>query len=344
MKKRKEQSLSYRISETITLFWWNLPFSRAVKERIKDITFYVFGFAFNNTKVYQSWNAANNPQTNNTIPIWAEAKKKTILAESFTHKPAITNNNRISVVAVAIHVYYPVVLQEIIDHLKLNQNISVKLYVSSPSDLSEPTLTLLNQAGFDYWYISTKNIGRDIFPFLSSMKKITEDGCRIVLKLHTKKSGHLRTGELWRRDLYHKLLKPQQLQKALEIFNNDSSVGIIGPSKHIIPMKLYYGSNSSHIKHLATFMGVDPKKAFRLNFVAGTMFYARVEALQPLLDLKFQESDFEEEAGQLDGTLAHAIERAFAISTYSAGLKLVDTSYNPKTNKMHITKNYHFSR
>ena len=60
-------------------------------------------------------------------------------------------------------------------------------------------------------------------------------------------------------------------------------------------------------------------------FAAGSMFYARVETLRPLLSLDFKGNDFEEEAGQVDGTLAHAIERVFAICLLSEDKQLRST-------------------
>ncbi len=50
------------------------------------------------------------------------------------------------------------------------------------------------------------------------------------------------------------------------------------------------------------------------------MFMARTKALEPLMDLKL--GDFEIEAGQKDGTLAHVLERVMALSVKAAGMKI----------------------
>lgn len=49
------------------------------------------------------------------------------------------------------------------------------------------------------------------------------------------------------------------------------------------------------------------------NFPAGSMFWARVDALSPLFEMNLVWQDFPEEKGQTDGTTAHAIERLLGI-------------------------------
>ncbi len=55
------------------------------------------------------------------------------------------------------------------------------------------------------------------------------------------------------------------------------------------------------------------------------MFWLRPAALRPLLDANLDITDFDAESGQHDGTLAHAVERMFALSARAAGMRVVGT-------------------
>jgi lipopolysaccharide biosynthesis protein len=56
------------------------------------------------------------------------------------------------------------------------------------------------------------------------------------------------------------------------------------------------------------------------------MFWVRLDALRPLLDAHLGEDEFETEQGQVDGTLAHAIERVFALSAMATDRRLSDAA------------------
>jgi lipopolysaccharide biosynthesis protein len=81
----------------------------------------------------------------------------------------------------------------------------------------------------------------------------------------------------------------------------------------------------------------------KIHFIAGTMFYARISALEPIMDLHLTQDDFENEEGQNDGTMAHAIERAIGASCLKMGLTIVDTTSEMNSIKCTSTLNYRFS-
>ncbi|EXS67932.1 rhamnan synthesis F family protein [Sphingobium sp. Ant17] len=53
------------------------------------------------------------------------------------------------------------------------------------------------------------------------------------------------------------------------------------------------------------------------DFPAGSMFWARTDAILPILSADLEWEDFPLEEGQTDGTLAHCIERMFGVVAVS---------------------------
>ena len=170
-----------------------------------------------------------------------------------------------------------------------------------------------------------------------------EEGFEVILKLHTKKSKHRQDGDIWRNDIFEKLVSSVNVERAVNMLCDHKEIGMIGPEDHIIPMTTYWGRNEKSVLDFAARMGIDREQVMSGAFVAGTMFYARVSALQPLLNLAISDADFEEEAGQVDGTLAHSLERTFAISLTAANQQLVSTEYYKCKDGDMVTKTYSFA-
>ncbi len=219
----------------------------------------------------------------------------------------------------------------------------ISLYLTGPPDIKKEIMAMIPEHLQTQTYLPVENRGRDILPFLKILPRVFQDGHELVLKLHTKNSNHLNRKEQWRNDLFKKLIGPGQIDRMTDIFYRNNKVGMVGPSGNILAMHYYYGSNAQIVAVLSHLMGIHESRLQDLNFVAGSMFYARSEALQPVLNLGLSDDSFEPETGQTDGTLAHAVERLFAAGLLAADLQLADTAYQPSCPKLTVCKNHYFT-
>lgn len=224
-------------------------------------------------------------------------------------------------IAVAIHAFYPDVLQEII---RLTEFLPkhVQLFVTTPKDKRGEVEAILARQSLQYQLLVTENRGRDVLPFLQVLDILVEQGFEYVLKVHTKKSLHRDDGDSWRNDLYEAVLGISNFLRSIVAFQNDANLGILGPRGHLVSMDTYLGSNLDRILQYSRLLGIGPDEILDHAFFAGTMFIARVAALEPILHLGISEQDFEPESGQIDGTLAHAVERLIGLSACSRKYRL----------------------
>jgi len=244
---------------------------------------------------------------------------------------------------VVVHVFYLDIFDEIYTLLIKTKGISILLFLTGTDNILDRIKNSLPEGNFDIHYFPIKNQGRDILPFLRILPKIFADGHTIVLKLHTKGSNHLKRKVLWRHDLLSKLISESRIFNALDIFYKNPLIGMIGPAGNILPMYIYYGANGQIVNYISNKMGLNNEQLRDLNFVAGSMFYARKEALLPVLKLGLSDFEFEPEGGQKDGTMAHAVERAFTAGLIVANLQLADTDFCPEKPYLTISKSHYFT-
>ena len=222
--------------------------------------------------------------------------------------------------AVAIHAFYPELLGEMLEMLHLKP--AHKLFVTTVDEHKEEVEGMLRVSGADYALRVFENRGRDVLPFMKIYEEIVAEGFDIVAKIHTKKSGHRRDGDVWRRSLIDPILDGVRFARILEAFERDESLGMTGPRMHLTSLKNNIVENEARVFGLARRLGLMNKDVRKGKFFAGSMFVARVSALAPLMSLAIDDENFEPEAGQLDGTMAHAVERGFALSVISCGMRL----------------------
>jgi len=223
--------------------------------------------------------------------------------------------------AVVVHAFYPEVFVEILETLK-DVPAEHKLFVTTTASGKDEIEKILGAAGLDYVLRVFDNRGRDILPFMKIYDEVVAGGFDIVAKIHTKKSRHRRDGENWRRTMVDPMFDHGGFERIFAAFDCDTSLGMIGPDAHLVSLRTNIVANEARVFGLARRLGLSEADVKRGSFFAGSMFVARVSALAPLMSLAIDDGDFESEARQLDGTLAHAIERGFALSVISSDMRV----------------------
>jgi lipopolysaccharide biosynthesis protein len=219
-----------------------------------------------------------------------------------------------------IHAWYPEVLGEILERLTAS-GLSWRVIVTTTPDKLEALHQVMAGTGTDGEIVTGENRGRDVLPFLRLADRLLDEGVRVVLKLHTKRSVHRRDGETWRRELLDGLLAPNRAQRIFDAFDEDSTLGLVAPDGHIQLLGHYFGANRPATEYLIRRMGLPPVELESELFIAGSMLWMRLDAMRPLFDAHLGIDEFEVEAGQVDGTLAHAVERIFLLAANHAGYR-----------------------
>lgn len=238
------------------------------------------------------------------------------------HFPAASIRRRKTAkLAVVLHLYYEERWNYIKEKLKLITEDDYDLFVT----LSAKNTDFASEIRKTYpeAYIRTvPNRGRDILPFIFLLSRLKEAGYIAVLKLHSKKTTHRDNGSDWFDSLLENLL-PNKTYVSQAIQRATSFTTIIGPSEHFISLKRYMGSNRPHLERLLLGMvgmkntNVIMQNADECGYFAGSMFWANMEALEPLANLYLTPEDFESEKAQIDGTIAHAIERVISVQAFT---------------------------
>ncbi len=234
--------------------------------------------------------------------------------------------------AVVVHLYYPEAWPAIQRRLAYI-NFAFDLYVSVPAQ--HQTFTeVIRQSFPDATVYVVPNRGRDVLPFLKLMHIILQrQHYSYVLKLHSKKSTHRTDGSVWFDTILSNLLPGREILSKLNPVLVKPSTGIIGPRGEYVSLTVNFEANGTYMTQVLN--GVYGKsESYRVlhtnrkqyGFFAGTMFWARVDALEPLLRQRFGARHFDEEKGQIDATFAHALERLMGVIPEIEGRQFYEIS------------------
>jgi lipopolysaccharide biosynthesis protein len=237
-------------------------------------------------------------------------------------------------VLVVAHVYYPEVWFDIENRLvRIPEpyDLVVSL-VDGRADLLEPEIRERLPRAMIH---RVENSGRDLGSLVELAVVGAFDDYDAILKVHTKRSPHRQDGDAWRVALLDGLMpSPEGIRRIVELLRRDRSVGLVVPTGHAGGPETW-GSNQALVEALAARIpfAFDPGM---LRYPTGSMFWARPWVLRRLADLRLGPEHFEPEAGHVDGSTAHALERYVGVATAASGLDVVETA--DVSSRLHLAR------
>jgi hypothetical protein len=233
--------------------------------------------------------------------------------------------------AVICHIFYEDLANEFCRYLQ-NIPFPFDIYISTDDPFKKRVIEKTFR-GWDRGSLEvrvTRNCGRDTAPKLVGFKDVY-DHYDFILYLHSKKSVHESTLATWRGFLLENLLgSPEIVRSIFDAFAQRADLGIIA-SQHFEPVRhwINWGGNFPIAEELAERIGNPLSQTKILDFPSGSMFWARTAAIKPLVDANLSLDDFAREGEQVDGTLAHAIERLYYHVCEHAGFEWIKIAHPP---------------
>ena len=249
---------------------------------------------------------------------------------------AFTPPARERVVAAVVHAFYPDVLEPLLSRLR-NVPGRVDLFLSTDTDAKRDEIAAATAGWPGAVDIRVlPNRGRDIAAKFVGFRDVY-DRYDLFIHLHTKRSPHGGAPlARWRDYLLDNLIGSPEIAASILHLFDDAKTGIVFP-QHLFEIRgiLNWGYDYDFARALMRRTGVGIDKNLVLEFPSGSMFWGRSAAIRPLLDAGLRFEDFPDEEGQVDGTLAHAIERIVLMCAEARGyewLKVVRPDLYPLRN------------
>ena len=310
---RKIKKLINLVEKCLRKAYHKLPISSSFKTKAKNCFFTVFGCFMKNTPSYIIWKQTR---------VKKKKKNKSINYDEFL---IFKMDKKI---AIQLHLFYIDFLDEFVEyfnHIPYKIDLYISVVDDSCNDLVyEKTSNIRN---IDKVLIKkVPNRGRDVAPilvyFANELSKYD-----YICHVHSKKSLYTGKEQVgWRTYLLDGLMgSEEQVKRNFYMLESNEDVALVYPETY--PGITYCGhswlSNKYSREELMGKIGMHDKEyQTYVDFPVGTMFWGRVSVLMPFLKANFKITDFPEEAGQKDGTIAHAFERCLGALVKMQGYKV----------------------
>ncbi len=319
-----------RLEPSLKAIYWRLPAS--LRNHALTIIYRVAGPFFSGMTHYEAWRINKNYSGHQISPTSNGFLAKMVDIKNF----AALKTKSPGRIAIHAHIFYPDLAEEIANHFR-HMPFAYDLYVSTPNDVAKKTCeqAFSNLPQLEQLTVAiVPNRGRDIAPMFCAFGKSLQD-YDYIAHLHSKKSLYNKGAtDGWREYLLANLLgSKQQIRKIFTLLSGETNAGIVYPQNFSsLPYSAFtWLSNRTNGRIWCNKLGITNFPTGYFDFPAGSMFWAKTEALRPLFETGITIEDFPEESGQNDATLAHCLERLLVLTTKQSGLNAIilkDTQTN----------------
>lgn len=221
-------------------------------------------------------------------------------------------------IAVIAHLFYPDMFEYCKEFLS-NCPENIDIYITTDSEeKKEKIKEIFKDLKNEFNIIMVKPRGRDLAALLVGCRDVAKNYDYICF-IHDKKSSQkeLVTVGLSFRDLLweNMLFNEDYIKNIIDLLNRNPYMGLLVPPN--VSHGSYFASSSDYwtvcfdkaketLGRLSIDANIDINKA---PISVGTVFWAKVDAIKPLLDEEWTYEDFPNEPLANDGTISHALER-----------------------------------
>ncbi len=264
--------------------------------------------------------------------IWKKKLKPVIGVTAFTDDNNLINLNKVAPqirspegkIAIHLHLYYIDLLEEMASCIS-NMPYAFDLFISIPDANYQDTvherfarIKKINDLSMQVVPNKGRDIGPMFYAFGDRLKRYS-----YIAHLQTKKSLYNKGAtDGWRQYLLHGLMgSPETIKKIFNILSNKKTI-IYPQTYYKVPYMAHtWLSNKKNAINWGPRFGLKNIDDCYFDFPAGSMFWCNTEAIKPILDADLKSSDFPDEGGQKDGTLAHTLERMLGAVPSALGLQ-----------------------
>jgi lipopolysaccharide biosynthesis protein/SAM-dependent methyltransferase len=217
-------------------------------------------------------------------------------------------------IAVQIHIYHLEMLQDMLEYTN-NIPYSYDCFITTDTEDKRQCIATAFRDKSRAANVTVQvfeNRGRDVAPMIFQMSPVIDE-YDFLLHIHTKGTVHYADGNEWRGYLMNNLLGDRGVvTDILGEFMKNPHLGLIFPETfEPIAQREVWAHNKENAVVLLRRLSIDLELGNDVTFPTGNMLWMRTAAVRQLFDAGLRPADFQEEDGQKDATMAHAVERSW---------------------------------